>query len=145
MSSNAKESPGKADYQEHSMWKYDDESDLYYPVISPKDLPEAESDLSIYTKFTLPNGKNVEGYTVGVERVFSMGLFGDNNIFFINKNMPDLSTEQIQMFLVEQPLLEIEKASDIFPLKYRTLINADGFSDVTGTFDMGETFVLTDK
>lgn len=145
MSSNAKESPGEADYQEYSMWKYDEESELFYPVLSLEDFPEAESDLSIYTRFTLPNGKNVEGYTVGVERVFSMGLFGSESTFFINKNMPDISIEQIKGFLVEQPFLEIEKASDIFPLKYQTLINVEGFFDVTGTFDMGETFGLAEK
>ncbi|QZI68008.1 hypothetical protein K5F93_16300 [Pseudomonas protegens] len=145
MSSNAKECPGAADYQEYSMWKYDGESDLYYPVLSPKELPDEESCLTIHSSFTLPNGKEIEGYIVGVERVFSMGFFGKDNVFFINKNMPGASIEQIESLLAIQPSLEVKRAFDIFPLMYRTLIDLEGFSNVTGTFDIGETSGLTGK
>ncbi len=145
MSSNAKECPGEADYQEYSMWKYDEDSDLYYPVLSPKELPDEESCLTIYSVFTLPNGKEIKGYIVGVERVFSMGFFGKDNTFFINKNMPDATIEQIESFLLGQPSLEVKRVFDIFPLRYRTLINLEGFSNVNGAFDMGETFGLMGK
>lgn len=138
MSSNAKESPGVSDYQEYSLWKYDEDSDLYYPVLSPKDLPDEESCLSIYSSFILPNGKEIKGCIVGVERVFSMALFGGGNLFFINKNMVDVSVEQIESLLAVQPGLEVKRALDVFPLRYRTLINLEGFSEVDGVFDMGE-------
>ena len=86
--------PDLGSYRACSMWRYDESDDVYYPVWSPNDLPESESDLSTYARFTFPNGKVCDGYVVGVKRVFSIGLFGAGTMFFFNQNLPDLSAKQ---------------------------------------------------
>ena len=128
--------PDLGSYRACSMWRYDESDDVYYPVWSPNDLPESESDLSTYARFTFPNGKVCDGYVVGVKRVFSIGLFGAGTMFFFNQNLPDLSAKQATMFLEKVGGLEIYNVQDLFPLTYRTNVSQEGFLEVDGVFNM---------
>ena len=128
--------PDLGSYRACSMWRYDESDDVYYPVWSPNDLPESESDLSTYARFTFPNGKVCDGYVVGVKRVFSIGLFGAGTMFFFNQSLPDLSAKQATMFLEKVGGLEIYNVQDLFPLTYRTNVSQEGFLEVDGVFNM---------
>lgn len=128
--------PGLGSYKACSMWRYDELDDVYYPVLSPNDLPDSESDLSTYARFTFPNGKVCDGYVVGVKRVFSIGLFGAGAMFFFNQNLPDLSAMQAKMFLEKVAGLEMCNMQDLFPMTYRTKVGQEGFLEVDGVFDM---------
>lgn len=128
--------PDLGSYRACSMWRYDESDNVYYPVWSPNDLPESESDLSTYARFTFPNGKVCDGYVVGVKRVFSIGLFGAGTMFFFNQNLPDLSAKQATMFLEKVGGLEIYNVQDLFPLTYRTNVSQEGFLEVDGVFNM---------
>ena len=128
--------PDLGSYRACSMWRYDELDDVYYPVWSPNDLPDSESDLSTYARFTFPNGKVCDGYVVGVKRVFSIGLFGAGTMFFFNQNLPDLSAKQAKMFLEKVGGLEICNVQDLFPLTYRTKVGQKGFLEVDGVFNM---------
>lgn len=136
MGIEAKNVTAPSDFLACPLWRYDDEDDLYHPVLTASELPESERLLSIRAKFTAPNGELFDGYVVGIERVFSIGLFGGERVFHVNKNLPDLSERQLHAFLQTQPRLEGLPVGALFPLRYVTTINNDPFSDFSGSFEL---------
>lgn len=131
-----KQLPTPADFFECAIWRYNDEDDLYYPVLTGEQMPESERDLSIRAVFSTPAGQELDGYVVGISRVFSMGLFGRDVIYNANKNLRALSEEWMQGFISERAELGPKSLSDIFPLKYTTQINRPGYHDFSGVFDL---------
>ncbi|WP_430444406.1 hypothetical protein [Sphingorhabdus contaminans] len=87
-----------SDFFECPIWRYDYDDDLYYPVLETDDLPESEQDLTIRAIFTTPSGKKIDGYVVGISRVFSIGLFGEDRFFYVNKNLGPESREWMNEF-----------------------------------------------
>jgi len=77
-----------------------------------------------------------EGYVVGVENVFSIGLFGNERIYHLNKNLPDLSQEQAEEFFVESGLTSQLSYEALFPLRYETKWGGPMFNDFSGVFEM---------
>lgn len=125
-----------SDFFECPIWRYDDEDDLYYPILTPEDIPESERDLSIRAVFTTPSGKKLDGYVVGISRVFSIGLFGREGFFHANKNLKPESEGWMREFIQERPELGLSSPKDIFPLNYTTQIYQDGYADFSGTFNL---------
>ncbi|MBX9432001.1 hypothetical protein ACI2VK_08010 [Ralstonia nicotianae] len=132
----AKKVATPSDFSACPIWRYDDEDDLYHPVLTADELPESERLLSIRARFVTPNGQSFDGYVVGIERVFSIGLFGGGQVFHVNKNLPDLSEKQLQAFLQTQPGPEALSTKALFPLSYTTTINREPFADFSGKFEM---------
>jgi hypothetical protein len=125
-----------ADFMACPIWRYDDEDDLYHPILEPDQLPESERDLSTRALFVTPGNKRIDGYVVGISRVFSIALFGGDRLFHVNKNMKKLSEENIQRFIIERPEYGLVSAADIFPLGYSTQIFRPGYRDFSGVFDI---------
>lgn len=130
--------PLEEHYNTFPMWRYNDENNLYYPIISPDEFPEDSRDLSIKTTFISPIGIIFHGYIVGVKNIFSIGVFINNKTFHFNKNVPELSLEQFNDFIKELNLNKEIIISDIFPLQYKTEINLANYKDISGTFDVFE-------
>ncbi|WP_131721610.1 hypothetical protein [Xanthomonas sp. NCPPB 1128] len=123
-----------ADFDFCPAWRYDEDSDLFFPVRCEQELPELARDLSIRAQFIGPTGEQFEGYIVGVDRVFSIGLFCDGCVFYVNKNMPGASKEQIDNFL-----LMMGRSLDfysMFPLSFETRWGNEIFSNFSGIFSM---------
>ncbi|ADX46597.1 hypothetical protein Acav_2688 [Paracidovorax avenae ATCC 19860] len=99
------------------------------------ELPESERALSTRAAFTAPDGKSFDGYVVGIERVFSFGLFGGGRTFHVNMNLADLSRKQLKAFLETQPGMAGVSVEALFPLEFRTKINKDPFVDFGGRFE----------
>lgn len=134
MDINGKNNLAPADFDLCPAWKYDEDSDLFYPVRREEDLPELARDLSIRAQFVAPTGDRFDGYIVGVERVFSLGLFFDGRVYHVNKNMPGASKEQ-----VDELLLRMGKSLDfesMFPLSFETRWETEVFSNFSGVFGM---------
>jgi hypothetical protein len=129
---NGKNNLTPTDFDLCPAWKYDEGSDLFYPVSREEDLPELARDLSIRAQFTAPTGDRFDGYIVGVERVFSLGLFFDGRVYHVNKNMPGASKGQ-----VDELLLRMGKSLDfesMFPLSFETRWENEVFSNFSGVF-----------
>ena len=124
-----------ADFFACPIWRYDEEDDLYYPVMEESDIPESERDLSIRAVFVTPSGKKIDGYVVGISRVFSIGLFGENRLYHANKNLAPESREWMNEFISDHSELGANSWQDLFPLQY-TQINGDGYRDFSGKFDL---------
>lgn len=136
MAIDAKKVTIPADFSACPVWRYDDEDDLYHPVLTADELPESERLLSIRARFTAANGKSFDGYVVGIERVFSIGLFGGGRVFHVNKNLPDLSEKQLRAFLQTQPGMEESPIGSLSPLGFTTTIGRGPFIDFSGSFDL---------
>lgn len=54
----------------------------------------------------------------------------------MNKNLPELTAEQMQAFLECAGLASILTIEDIFPLEYTTQITSDEVQGLSGRFDM---------
>lgn len=115
-------------------WRYDEDSDFYYPVMGVDDLPEMIRDLRIMAKFKAPAGHVFDGYISGVDRIFSIGLFFEERVYYVNKNIASASRMQVNELLSKLGIqLDFE---DIFPLHYETCWGGCNFSDFSGNFDM---------
>jgi hypothetical protein len=130
----AKALPTPADFRACPIWRYDQDDELYHPVVAGKDLPESERDVSIYARFQTPAGFEFDGYVVGIERVFSIGLFAGDQVFQCNKNLKDLSLEQVRRFLAATG--RIGSSETFFPLRYTTSINGSSYRDFSGQFHL---------
>lgn len=137
MATNGVKLIGPQGFKESSIWRFDEDADLYYPVLSPDDIPESERDLSILAEFTLPSGATASGYVVGISRVFSLGLFCNGRTFHVNKNLKDLSIKQVEQFLSCMGLSDVH-AQEVFPLAFKTNINRAEFNEMEGIFNLIE-------
>jgi len=118
------------------IWRYDEDDDLYHPVIEANEIPDSERDLSFRAVFVTPSGKKLDGYVVGILRVFSIGLFGRDRFYHANKNLGPESREWMSEFVSDNPDTGLTSWQDLFPLRYTTQINRDGYRDFSGTFDL---------
>ena len=118
------------------VWRYDEDDDLYFPVLTGKDLPEFERDVAIFVEYKTPSGIKFPGYIMGISKVFSLGLFCGGKTFYMNKNLPDLSAEQMSEFLECAGLTDLLSIKNLLPLEYVTKINHDEFQDFSGQFEM---------
>ncbi|HEY4145305.1 hypothetical protein [Pinirhizobacter sp.] len=135
MTTDAKKVLAAQEFLACAIWCFDDEDDLYHPVVRVDQLPESERMLSIRATFTTPQGKSFSGYVVGIERVFSFGLFGGDRVFHVNMNLHDLSTKQLDAFLQSRPDMAGQTVESLFPLSYVSTINQEPFVDFSGRFE----------
>ena len=136
METEAKNDIGPRDFSACAAWRYEEGSDLYYPVRGEDDLPESLRDLSIRAVFTTPSGEQLEGYVVGTERIFSIGLFLGDRTYHINKNLPGLSKEQVDEYLSQRGGTSDLQYESMFPLQFQSRWGGDTFVDFSGVFEM---------
>lgn len=125
-----------ADFFACPIWRYDEEDDLYHPVLDEGEIPESERDLSIRAIFTTPSGNKLDGYVVGISKIFSIGLFSHDRLYHANKNLGPESKEWMEEYVSKRPEMGLNSWKDLFPLRYTTQINRDGYRDFSGTFDL---------
>lgn len=135
MVDDAKEVLSPPDFLTCAIWRYDEDDDLYHPVLTPEQLPESERNLSIRATFMTPSGKFIPGYIVGIEKTFSFGLFDGNRVFHVNINLPTLSAKQLISFLQTQTGKTVGTFESLFPLSYKSTINKEPFVDFRGRFE----------
>lgn len=123
-----------SDFVEFASWRYDDVSDLYFPVKSLEDLPEDARDLRIRARFVFANGFSASGYLCGVERVFSIALFSGDRIFYVNSNLPELSLDQLAEFAVSAGIDLPARA--LLPVHFSTSWGGELFKDFSGVFSV---------
>ena len=124
------------DFYNCPVWKYDEESDLYYPVFGIDDVPDLARDLRIRAVFTTPDGQTLDGYIVGIESIFSMALFFGDRIYNVNKNMLGPSRVRIYEYLRDRDTSEKMTFESMFPLKFETRWESEDFRNFSGVFEM---------
>lgn len=125
-----------ADFQIFPVWKYDEDSELFHPVVEMNDLPERTRDLFISAELVTASGLRFDGYVVGVERIFSIGLFYKNSIYHLNKNLPDISREQIRDLFSNIGSDEDLEFSSLFPINFTTKWGGEVFVDFSGSINI---------
>jgi hypothetical protein len=131
----------KEDYDTCSIWYYDEESDLYYPINSPDEIPDYADprDLSVKAIFYTPSGEPLKGYITlprdTKHEVFSIGIFVNGRQFFFNDNLPGPSKDQLEDMLKELDAGKFRSEKDIFPVRYETDFNFEGYNNFQGIFD----------
>ena len=125
-----------SDFHSCPVWKYDEDSDLFYPVGGESDLPDLARDLKIRAVFMAPTGEVLEGYVVGVDRIFSMGLFLGDRVYHLNKNLRGPSRDQVEEYLAKKFPKSNLTYDGMFPLHFETRWDSVGFVNFSGVFDM---------
>lgn len=125
-----------ADFEDCPVWGYEEDADGYFVVRGLDDLPQRLRDLSILAQFTTPSGIQIRGEISGVDRVFAIGLFANDQVFFINKNLIKESREQGEAFLQASGLSGRLSYETLFPLRYETRWGSEVFNDFSGVFEM---------
>ncbi len=120
------------------MWRCEDEKIIYYPVHTLDEVPDEHYNFFIKAEFVSPSGIKFKGFLVSISRYYCIGLFYKNKKYLFNKNMfKELYEDTKEIItLIDSP--KIKRISDIFPLKYRTVINMPGIREVEGSFDAFE-------
>ena len=114
------------------------EEDLFYPVTTPDEMPEDPGDVRIKANFCTARGLHFSGYIVGFEKVFSIGVFVNGAGYRFNRNLPDLSGEQLSEMIKSLGSEKLKGASDMFPLHYETCFGwkDEGYNNFSGDFYM---------
>ncbi|WP_227815307.1 hypothetical protein [Nitrogeniibacter aestuarii] len=136
MEAKAKNNIVPGDFSACAAWRYEEDSDLYYPVRGEDDISESLRDLSIRAVFTTPSGEKLDGYVVGTERIFSIGLFWGERTYHINKNLSGLSKEQVDEYLSQRGGASDLQYESMFPLHFQSRWGDDTFVDFSGVFEM---------
>ena len=118
------------------VWRYDEDANAYLAVRDENDLPEQTRDLRIHTEFVTPSGEKIKGYIVGVDKVFSIGLFFGAQTYHANKNLYELSKGQIDEFLQASALASNFTFESLFPLNFETRWESETFKNFSGAFAM---------
>lgn len=126
-------------FQDCPMWRFVESTESYRPVRKPEELPESVKDLRTKAEFISPNGLKFNGYIVGADRVFSIGLFIAGKLIGFNKNLPkSLLVKQVGQLLSALPHGAAAGAKDIFPLEYVTQFDWEdlGYRNFRGQFEI---------
>jgi len=127
----------KAEFGRHAVWRFDEDSDLLYPVDHPDDMPDNPRDVQIRAVFFTPIGEELEGHIVGIDNVFCIGIFVNEETIFFNKNLPDMVQEEFERLRLSLKNTKIESVNDLFPLRFETRFDWEdlGYQNFWGEFD----------
>lgn len=127
-----------ADFTASPVWRYEHESESYFKVLTLGDLELLEStyDLRILVEFTTPSNLRLTGEIVGVQDIYAIGLFANDEIILINKNMHIRAKEQAEKFLILSGLAETTTYKNLFPMHFQSKCRSDVFNEFSGFFDM---------
>jgi hypothetical protein len=104
------------------MWSQDlyDSEDSLVPVPMTEDaLAEAET-LLIHAKLRTATGKEFDGlivYQIGVDQVFAVEILTNNEKFTLNKNVADISTDELKRLAT----IIGDDASEMLPISYQVV------------------------
>ena len=125
------------DLKNSSLWWMDSHDDSVHEAKKPESLPDEvrPQDLIIRAKFVAPCKKKFEGYLIGCQNIFAIGIFIKDKEFLFNKNLPDLSHKYFQEFA---RLCDLEKPEDMFPIHYESDLDYENAAVFSGKFDAFE-------
>ncbi len=131
----------ESDFDVNPLWKYEDADDTYYPIFFHEEFPEfCNRDLFVRANFSSPSNVSFKGYIVGVINIYCIVLFYKGEKFIFNKNLPERCFKTIYKLtdVLQSDLGRTIVVADIFPLKYETNINLEGYCNVSGEFNAFE-------
>lgn len=79
----------KADFDKYSIWVWDDEMENKVPISDNEPSRYDFGAFFIKCRLIIDN-RVFEGYVIGNESYYAVGLFIDHNGFILNVNTPDL-------------------------------------------------------
>jgi hypothetical protein len=115
-------------FQECPVWKWDDAQEAHEPVTNWKPLPKDEPTLFIKADFIAADGTAFEGYLIGLESYYAVGLFVDGTEYVLNLNLPDMIDASLHAICQQ---IGKEKVT-LFPLQYETEVAFEGQSPISG-------------
>jgi hypothetical protein len=124
------------DFRDWPVWSFSPDSETYSQVRSLEDVPPDMYDFMIHADFTAPNGRIFEGEVVGVNDVFAVGLFAQDESVLINRNSHERSREQVSLLLAALGLEDELSFDTLFPLRFKSKWSRSGiFNDFEGVFE----------
>ena len=125
-------------FDEFQIWYYDEDHDLYYPVKSPDQILEHldPRDLRIKAIFDTPSEISFKGYIVGIDRIFSIGIFLHQKKFQFNSNLLDLSLDEMKKLIKEMSCNHFSNKEDIFPMEFKTCFEFKNYNNFSGEFKL---------
>lgn len=138
MSKVMKELLVPTDFSVCPVWRYDEDSEGYFEVRNSDDLEKASStaDLLIHTEFITPGGHRLMGHVTGVQQIYVIGLFANDEIILVNRNMRDRSREQSMRFIASSGLADQLSLENMFPLSFETRWGGEFFKNFLGVFTL---------
>lgn len=126
----------EGDFKKHSLWGFDEESELYYPIFSLDEIPDEGFNFFIRAEFYTKSEISFMGYIVGVNRGYAISLFYRGKKYKFNKNIINGSIEQAEKLIRNFNDDRLNNVNDLFPLSYTTTIDIEPFNNITGKFDL---------
>lgn len=134
MANKGKTYLAEKDLQDHPVWVISRVDDLIYPVFGPEDFPEENGDLIIRAIFKTVGGITFQGYIFGLQNIFTIAIFWNNEVLYMNRNLFDESLEEID--IINKNLETKIKPEEFSPLRYQTTIDLEHFKNFSGEFDV---------
>lgn len=125
-------------FDEFQIWYFNEDNDLYYPASFPDQIPEYLNprDLRIKAIFETPSAISFKGYIVGIERIFSIGIFLHQKKFQFNSNLIDLSLNEMNQLIQEMSCNRLKNKRDVFPVKFKTCFEFKNYNNFSGEFKL---------
>ncbi|SHI60119.1 hypothetical protein SAMN02745181_0474 [Rubritalea squalenifaciens DSM 18772] len=115
-------------FREYPVWKWDDAQEKHEPLTKWQPLPKDEPTLFIKANFVAADGTAFEGYLIGLESYYAVGLFVDGTEHVLNLNLPDMIESSLKVICQR---IGKEKVT-LFPLHYETEVAFEGQSPIAG-------------
>ena len=122
----------RASFQQSPVWKWDESQEGHEPVVDWRPLKKDEPVLFIKADFIAADGSKFEGYLVGLESFYAVGLFVENNEHVLNLNLPDMIDSSIKLIREQLGRAQL----NLFPLKYKTEVSFDDDKKLTGVLTL---------
>lgn len=125
----------------HSLWRDDQDKNLYFPVRTPNDMPDNPGDLLIKANFITPIKINFSGYikgiNKGIDKLLYINIFYNGQSYGFNYNLPSLCHVHLNELIEALPEGSANSKDDLFPLRYETCFDWENYeySNFWGSFD----------
>ena len=119
-------------FRKYPVWKWDGKQEGHEPVLNWQPLLNDEPTLFIKASFTAADGTQLDGYLVGLDTFYAIGIFVGNIEYVLNFNLPDMIDESLRSICKELDKRELK----LFPLIYETEVAFEGNKYLTGVLSL---------
>lgn len=119
-------------FQKCPVWKWDESQESHEPVWDWQPLARDEPTYFIKADFTTNDGVDLNGYLVGHDTFYAIGIFIEDYEYVLNLNLADMMEDSIKEICQKMGRAEL----DVFPLKYQTEVNFEGEESLGGSLTL---------
>lgn len=118
----------EANMKRFPIWCWDDANESQIPLKGQEEWTNDYGTLFVFAKFRLANGKELNGYLIGIRRFYAFGLFAGEDEVIFNRNLPNFFSENTRDLC---DFLGLENVK-VFPVSYTSSVRGRDGQEIQG-------------